>query len=81
MDTSVTNVPMTPSTPSPTQLNPSLSDIDEFTNVIGMTLADCIREGAKTSNSTVGWGDGSNTACALTAAAITLNEKGYGIAT
>lgn len=52
---------------------------DEFDTVIGLTLADAIREGAKKTAQATGWGDGVETACALTAAGITVTEKGYGI--
>lgn len=54
-------------------------DVDEFTNVIGMTLADAIRESSAITTQAYGWGDHETTACALTAAAMTMNAKGYGL--
>jgi hypothetical protein len=81
-DTPVTNVPMTTPIPSdPTLPSPSELGFDEFDSVIGMKLSDLIREGSKTTRQTMGWGNMTENACALTAAAKTLNEKGYGIPT
>lgn len=54
-------------------------DIDEFNQVIGMTLADAIRESSLVTDQVQGWGDMTNTACALSAAAMTMNAKGYGL--
>lgn len=81
-DTPATNAPTTPSELSPDlnpNLNPSLSDLNEFDNVIGMKLSDLIREGSQNTEQAQGWGNMTETACALSAAAITLNEKGYGL--
>jgi hypothetical protein len=41
------------------------------------TLADAIREGSKVTKQEYGWGDGVNTACALTAAALAARARGY----
>ena len=83
--TPVTIAPTTEkSLPTNPKSSPSLPQIqnpgiDEFDQVIGMKLSDLIREGSQTTRQVTGWGDGNNTACALTAAAKTLNEKGYGL--
>lgn len=53
--------------------------INEFDQVIGMTLADAIRESSQITEQVQGWGDMSTTACALSAAAMTMNAKGYGL--
>lgn len=50
---------------------------DEFNAVIGMSLADAIREGAEFMPQTIGWGDGKNSGCALTVAALAIEKKGY----
>lgn len=50
---------------------------DEFDSCIGMSLADAIREGCKDTVKEEGWGDGIETACALTAAGMTIKSKGY----
>ena len=42
-----------------------------------MTLADAIREGSKETAQAYGWGDGIETACALTAAGMVISGKGY----
>lgn len=73
--TRVTNAPIK----TPSELHPSLSEIDEFDSIIGMKLSDLMREGSKTTTQVQGWGNMTDTACALTAAAKTLNEKGYGL--
>lgn len=58
---------------------PEISGFDEFDQVIGITLADAIREGSQTTTQVCGWGDMKTTGCAMTAAAKLLNEKGYEI--
>lgn len=50
---------------------------DEFDTCIGLTLADAMREGSKETAQAYGWGDGVETACALTAAGIVVRNKGY----
>lgn len=50
---------------------------DEFATCIGLTLADAMREGSKETAQTYGWGNGVETACALTAAGIVVRNKGY----
>lgn len=50
---------------------------DEFDTCIGLTLADAMREGSKETAQALGWGDGVETACALTAAGIVVRNKGY----
>jgi hypothetical protein len=57
---------------APTQAVP-----DEFDSLIGITLADAIREGSKETAQAYGWGDGVENACALTAAGIVVRNKGY----
>jgi hypothetical protein len=42
-----------------------------------MTLADAIREGAEFMPQAMGWGDGVNSGCALTVAALAIEKKGY----
>lgn len=54
-----------------------LTQEDEFNVVIGMTLADAIREGAEFMPQAMGWGDGVHSGCALTVAALALEKKGY----
>lgn len=54
-----------------------LSDTDVFNAVIGMSLADAIREGSEFMPQSRGWGDGNNSGCALTVAALALKGKGY----
>lgn len=51
-------------------------DLD-FDTRVGMTLADAMREGSKETAQALGWGNGVETACALTAAGIVVNRKGY----
>lgn len=64
--------------PAPNTLPASpLSTQDEFNAVIGMTLADAIREGAEFMPQAMGWGDGVNSGCALTVAALAIEKKGY----
>lgn len=53
--------------------------INEFDSVIGMTLADAIRESSLITTQAEGWGDQQTSACALSAAAMTMNAKGYGL--
>lgn len=52
---------------------------DEFDSCIGITLADAMREGSKETAQAYNWGDGIETACALTAAGIVIKRKGFGI--
>lgn len=49
-----------------------------FDTAIGMTLADAMREGSKETRQAYNWGDGVESACALTAAGIVIQRKGYG---
>lgn len=51
----------------------------EFDNVVGFKLSDAIREGSKSTSQVYGWGDGVETGCALTAARIAVENKGYGV--
>lgn len=47
-------------------------------DVIGSyTLADAIREGSSVTEQTVGWGDGCENACAMTAAVLSAKSRGY----
>lgn len=41
------------------------------------TLADAIREGSEGTTQVRNWGDGQETACALTAAVIAAEKRGY----
>lgn len=51
----------------------------EFDSVIGYKLSDAIRDGSKELEHEVGgWGDGVETGCALTAARVAIERKGYG---
>lgn len=50
----------------------------EFDNVIGLKLSDAIREGSKNLTQEYGWGDGITNGCALTAARVAIESKGYG---
>lgn len=54
-----------------------LDDNDIFDAVIGMSLADAIREGAEFMPQANGWGDGTTSGCALTVAALAVQNKGY----
>ena len=62
-----------------TELSPEIPGENDlqFDSAVGMTLADAIREGSKETAQTYGWGDGVETACALTAAGIVVKNKGY----
>lgn len=40
-------------------------------------LSDAMREGSKFTKQSVGWGDGAETACALTAAFIAAKGRGF----
>lgn len=51
----------------------------EFDNVVGFKLSDAIREGSKNLRQEYGWGDGIESGCALTAARVAIESKGYGI--
>lgn len=50
----------------------------EFDNVVGYKLSDAIRDGSKNLRQEYGWGDGVATGCALTAARVAIEGKGYG---
>lgn len=50
----------------------------EFDNVVGFKLSDAIREGSQNMRQEYGWGDGVETGCALTAARVAIESKGYG---
>jgi hypothetical protein len=56
---------------------PAIDLPDEFDTCIGITLADAMREGSKETAQSQGWGNGVETACALTAAGIVIRNKGY----
>lgn len=52
----------------------------EFDAVVGYKLSDAIRDGAQATKQEVGgWGNGHETACALTAAQRAIDERGYGL--
>lgn len=52
----------------------------EFDAVVGYKLSDAIRDGAQKTQQEFGaWGDGLDTACALTAAQRAIDERGYGL--
>jgi hypothetical protein len=51
----------------------------EFDNVVGYKLSDAIRDGSKQFPQAHGWGDGVHDGCALTAARVAIEGKGYGI--
>lgn len=71
-------VNISPESIAPSTLPASpLTASDEFDAVIGMTLADAIREGAEFMPQARGWGDGINKGCALTVAGLALEKKGY----
>lgn len=49
-------------------------ELDVMTNY---RLSDAIREGAKYTRQTTGWGDGKETACALSAAFIAAKARNF----
>ena len=74
----VTTTPELPGSITPDALpSEPLTASDEFDAVIGMTLADAIREGAEFMPQARGWGDGVKSGCALTVAALAIEKKGY----
>ena len=57
------------------QLKADLGEIELRT--MQYTLADAIREGASVTDQAYNWGDGAETACALTAAVLSAKARGY----
>lgn len=51
----------------------------ELSVLTNVSLGDLIRAGSKNTEKAVGWGDGTITACALTAAKIAAKDLGYNI--
>lgn len=49
-------------------------ELDVATNY---RLSDAIREGSRFTNQTTGWGDGAESACALTAGFIAAKGRGF----
>lgn len=81
MENTISTNTETPSTTTSPPLTPSISDpitAIEFDNVVGYKLSDAIRDGSKNTTQAYGWGDGVTTGCALTAARIAVDGKGYG---
>lgn len=58
------------------ELEKTLGEI-ELDVLANYTLADAIREGAGMTKQSRGWGDGIETACALTAAMTAAKARGY----
>jgi hypothetical protein len=66
-------------TPSSDTIGDPLTKL-EFDNVVGYKLSDAIRDGAQGVRQEIGgWGDGSESSCALTAARVAVEGKGYGL--
>lgn len=54
------------------ELEETLPELEE---AMSYSLADAVREGATVTTQTTGWGNGRETACALTAAALAARAR------
>lgn len=70
------NLELTTSPPPLLDTPKSLGSTDAE-SVLALKLSDAIRLGAKDTTQAYNWGDGIETACALTAASIVIREMGY----
>lgn len=76
---SATPLPDQDTCTSPRTSSPDPLTALEFDNVVGYKLSDAIRDGAKGLKQEYGWGDGVETGCALTAARVAVESRGYGV--